>query len=446
MNAPHNIDRTYPWSPLGEALKVRGDKITGDRYWCKDFADREWQKMWKRIWHLGGRVSQLEDAGDFIVHNFKHESVIMVRQHDGTIKAFFNVCMHRGNQLVTVAEGGVAEHFTCPYHGWKWALDGKLDWVQDPEDFPQGNPCGKVTLKELRCETWAGFVFWSFDFDAPPLEKYLEPIPQLFANHDLANYVRVVWRTIRVNTNWKFASDNFNEAYHIPSIHPQFMPMIDDHYSTTMFEMYPAGHNRMVERLQPSSRLPDPGKIEPLWAAILSAWDVDPADFEGRAQDARLALQRARRTLGPERGYHYFDKLLDDELTDQFHHTCFPNLTMTLTPEGLHISRTEPDADDPNWSTFDYWYLVPRVDGAEEVASLNGMVPYEAAPHDISVFDAFEDATLTYGDFLTQDLALAAAQQRGLHSMAFEDAHLAGQEDRVRRFHEVLNDYLDGGR
>jgi hypothetical protein len=202
----------------------------------------------------------------------------------------------------------------------------------------------------------------------------------------------------------------------------------------------------MVERLQPSSRLPDPGKIEPLWADILKTWDIDPADYEGRAQEARLALQQARRKLGPERGYHYFDRLLDDELTDQFHHTCFPNLTMTLSPEGLHISRTEPDADDPNWSTFDYWYLVPRVAGADEVASLSGMVPYQDARHDSSVFGAFEEAALNYGDFLTQDLALAAAQQRGLRSMAWEDAYLAGQEARVRRFHEVLNDYLEGRR
>ena len=75
------------------------------------------------------------------------------------------------------------------------------------------------------------------------------PIPTLFANRDLEKYTRVVWQTLRVNTNWKFASDNFNEAYHIPSVHPQFEPMIDDHYSTTLFEMYPNGHNRMVDLL-----------------------------------------------------------------------------------------------------------------------------------------------------------------------------------------------------
>ena len=436
---------TYPVHTSAQVPEARGDRITGDRYWSKEFADREWEHMWKRVWHLGGRVSQLEEAGDFIVHNFRHESVIMVKQKDGSIRAFFNVCMHRGNQLVSVKEGGVSGHFTCAYHGWKWGIDGSLDWVQDPEDFSRGDPCGKLRLKELRCETWGGFIFWSFDPDAKPLLEYLDPIPQLLGNRDLENHVRVVWRTLRVNTNWKFASDNFNEAYHIPAVHPQFMPMIDDHYSTTVFEMYPSGHNRMIEKLQPSSRWDDAQQVKPLWAEVLKAWDLDPADFEGRAQEGRVALQQARRKLGPARGHVHFEKLLDDELTDQFHHTCFPNLTLTGTPEGLHIFRTEPDPEDPNWSTFDYWYLVPRVEGATEVATLYGMRPYEECEHESGSFDDYQ-AELAQGDFLTQDLSLAETQQRGLRSMAFSDAYLADQETRVRRFHEVINDYLEGRR
>jgi phenylpropionate dioxygenase-like ring-hydroxylating dioxygenase large terminal subunit len=440
-----DVSASYPTSPLAEIPAARGDKISGDRYWSKEFAEREWEHMWKRVWHVGGRVAQMEEAGDFIVHDFKHESVLMVKQKDGSIRAFFNVCMHRGNRLALSEEGGVASHFSCTYHGWKWGINGSLDWVQDAEDFPQGNPCGKLKLKELPCEIWGGFVFWSFDPDVKPLMEYLDPVPQILENRDLASYKRVVWRTLRVQTNWKFASDNFNEAYHIPTVHPQFMPMIDDHYSTTIFEMYPSGHNRMIEKLQPSSRGPDAGQMKPLWAQVLAEWDIDPALFDGKAQEARLALQQARRKLGPARGFTYFNQLSDDELTDQFHHTCFPNLTLTGTPEGLHVFRTEPDADDPNWSTFDYWYLVPQVDGASEIATLYGMRPYEEAVHEVGSFGDYQ-AEIAQGDFLSQDLSLAETQQRGLRSMAFEDGYLAGQETRVRRFHEVINDYLEGRR
>lgn len=370
--------------------------------------------------------------------------MLIVRQTDGGIKAFFNVCMHRGNQLVTADEGGV-NSFTCPDQGWQWAIDGELSWVQDAEDFPQGNSCGKLRLKELSCDTWGGFIFWSFDPDAKPLLEYLDPIPTLFSNRDLENYKRVVWVTLRVNTNWKFASDNFNEAYHNPAVHPQFMPMIDDHYSTTLFEMYPTGHNRMIEKLQPSSRLSADEDMQPLWEDVLRAWDINPDDYRGRAQEARLALQQARREKGPERGMHYFDDLLDDELTDQMHHTVFPNLTITATAEGVHVFRTEPDAEDPNWSTFDYWYLAPPIEGDPEVPTLFGMRPFEEAEHESGSYTDYE-ASIDQGDFLTQDLSLAETQQRGLRSMAFENCYLSGQETRVRRFHEVLNDYLEGRR
>lgn len=445
MNSQHRPQQaSYPTHPDAEVPKARGDAISGDRYWSKEFAEREWEHMWKRIWHVGGRTAQLQEPGDFVVHTFRHESVIMVRQHDNSIKAFFNVCMHRGNQLLTEEEGGL-DAFTCPYHGWRWGINGELEWVQDAEDFPQGNPCGKLRLKELPCDTWGGFIFWSFDPNVKPLLEYLDPLPTLLGNRDLDNYVRVVWQTLRVNTNWKFASDNFNEAYHIPAVHPQFMPMIDDHYSTTVFEMYPTGHNRMIEKLQPSSRLDPSEDMQPLWEDILKAWDINPDDYRGRAQEARIALQKARRELGPKRGLQYFDQLTDDELTDQMHHTCFPNLTLTGTPEGLHVFRTEPDAEDPNWSTFDYWYLVPRLDNATEVPTLYGMRPYEEAQHESGSYKDYE-ASIDQGDFLTQDLSLAETQQRGLRSMAFQDCYLSGQETRVRRFHEVLNDYLEGRR
>ncbi|MCJ2178744.1 aromatic ring-hydroxylating oxygenase subunit alpha [Novosphingobium album (ex Hu et al. 2023)] len=444
LDTPTKSD-TYPTHPDAQFPKARGDAITGDRYYSKEFAEREWEHMWKRVWHVGGRERQLEETGDFIVHNFKHESVIMIRQEDGSVRAFFNVCLHRGNRLVNVEEGGVAKHLTCPYHNWKWNIDGALDEVQDPEDFSRGNPCEKLRMKELPCETWGGFVFYSFDPNALPLMEYLDPIPTLLGNRDLKNWKRVVWLTLRVNTNWKFASDNFNESYHIPAVHPQFQPMIDDHYSTTIFEMYPNGHNRMIEKLQPSSRYETSVNVMPLWADVLKEWDLDPAEFEGKAQEARIALQQARRTLGPQRGYHYMAQLSDDELTDQFHHTGFPNLTLTGTPEGLHMFRTEPDAEDPNWSTFDYWYMVPEVEGMNEVATIYGMQPFEEAEHKTDLFTNAGDL-LKQGDFLAQDLSLAVTQQQGLRSMGFQQAYLADQEERISRFHEVINDYLEGRR
>ncbi|MFX5813074.1 Rieske (2Fe-2S) protein, partial [Acinetobacter baumannii] len=85
--------------------------------------------LWPKVWHLGGVLAELEEEGDFIRHNFGKESVIMVRQADGTVKAFYNTCPHRGNRLV-LGDAGSTPRITCGYHGWQFDTDGTLVHVQ----------------------------------------------------------------------------------------------------------------------------------------------------------------------------------------------------------------------------------------------------------------------------------------------------------------------------
>ena len=110
----------------------------------------------------------------------------------------------------------------------------------------------------------------------------------------------------------------------------------------------------------------------------------------------------------------------------------------------MHFFRTEPHATDPGRCSFDYWYLVPRVEGQHEVPTIYGARPVEEAEHEALTFAS--GGALPHGDFVAQDLGVAVAQQQGLHSMGYDDAYLSGQESRIRRFHEVLNDYLEGRR
>lgn len=438
--------KTYPTVDEVRVQPLRGDPMTGERYYSRDFAQQEWDHMWKRVWHVAGRVADLEEPGDFVVHNFLRESVVVVMQEDGSFRAFFNSCGHRGNRLVRSQQGAVNGVMTCAYHGWQWGLDGVLCHVQDADDFPQGNPCGKRRLKEVQCDTWGGFVWYNMDPNAPSLADYLHPIPALLAGRRVDSLTRVVWRTIRVNTNWKFSPDNFNESYHLPAVHPQMQDMIDEDYRNTVFDMYPNGHNRMIEQGQPSLRSLCPNEVGPVWDMMLREWGLDPADFAGRSRDGRRALQLRKRTLGKERGCDYFDTLMDDELTDYFHHTLFPNVTLTGTPDGVHFFRTEPDPFDPEWCTFDYWYMVPPVQGQPDVATLYGVRPRRECEHETAEYGKGDPSEHHLGNFIDQDLSVAVAQQQGFHSQGYEDAYLSGQESRVRRFHEVLNDYIAGRR
>ena len=429
----------------GTAVELRGDPITGDRYYSKDFMEREWDHMWTRIWHLGPHLSEIPEPGDYRVHDFRHESVIIIRQEDGTVRAFYNTCRHRGNRLAW-SELGSGNGFVCSYHGWEWGIDGMLNHVQDPDDFENGNPCGTLTLSELRCETWGGFAWWNMDDDAPTLLDYLDPIPYLFRHRPMDTSTRVIWRTFAVNTNWKFASDNFNESYHLPTVHPELRASIDEDYANTVFEMYPTGHNRMIEMGQPSMRADNPNEVEEPWDSILAEWDLDPADFAGRSREGRVALQQAKREKWREKGFLHYEHYDDAELTDPHHHTLFPNVTMTAGPEGVHIFRTEPHIDDPNKCTFDYYFLAPPIEGATEIGTIVGMRPLEDAEHEFFDYGDGIDVPDMRGSFLVQDLSVAVGQQRGLRSRGYTDAHLCGQESRVRRFHEVLNDYLEGRR
>ena len=265
-------------------LPLRGDPIGGERYWSREFMEREWQHVWTRVWHVGGRLSEIPEAGDYVVHNFRHESVVIVRQPDGGVRAFYNVCQHRGNRLVWSTSGGVNDALTCAYHGWKWGLDGTLLDVQDPDDFADGNPCGRSAPERGALRVLGRLRLVQHGRQRPTARpSILHPVPTLMGGRRLETMTRVVWRTTQVRTNWKFSPDNFNESYHLPAVHPQLQEVVDEDYRNTVFEMYANGHNRMIEQGQPSLRARKPNDVEPGWQYQLEEWGLDPRDFAGRA-------------------------------------------------------------------------------------------------------------------------------------------------------------------
>lgn len=432
-----------------DAANLRGDPITGDRYYSKAFADAEWDHMWSRIWHVAGRTAELEEAGDFVVHDLMKESVICVRQDDGSIRAFYNACQHRGMRLVNTSSS--VNEFNCPYHGWRWAKDGVLAYAQDADDFPAGNPCGKLRLKELRCDTWGGFVWYTMDDAAPSLAEYLHPMPDLYRNYAMDDAVRVVWMRIALDANWKFVTDNFSESYHTRTAHPQVPPWIDQDVDTARHEMFPGGHGRTVQPMRPSlsDRLPE-GVPHP-FDSILREWSIDPdryASFQEKTMQGWLDLKAAKRTAWRDRGYLHYEHLDDEQLTDSPHTVIFPNVTISFLPDNLIFFRSEPHPENPEKCFLDLWCMAFPVAGQTEVQSIMaGPQRLREAPScDHRVFDGGRGVPELAGQIVFQDMMLAQGQQAGMHSRGYADAHLSGQETRVRFFHETLNDYLEGRR
>jgi len=414
---------------------VRGDPITGERYYSRRWAQAEWDHVWTKVWHIGGMAADLEEPGDFLTHNLGRESVVMLKQEDGSVRAFYNACKHRGYRLAWTEVGG-SPFLTCAYHGWRYAPDGTLIHAQDPDDFPGGNPCGRTKLEEIPCAVWGGFVWFTMDRDAAPLADWLGPVGRQMEQWGMDGMTRVMALKSDVPCNWKIIRDNFNESYHLPTLHPQIANVIDDSLEDTIFEIYPDGHNRMIMRgLKPSGRYDTADILEMPLAQALEYWELDPKDFEGRASQTRAAIIAKKRELGRARGYPHYDGMGDSEIVDFHHYTLFPNLTFTMWPDGVQLLRSEPHPTDPERCIFDHWFMAHRIGDSDVVIGPMGPTPFQAVERETVIF-----GTKSLGDVADQDLSVAIGQQEGLHSRGYTGGLLANQEKRVQAFHERLND------
>lgn len=431
-----------------DPANLRGDPITGDRYYSKAFAQQEWDHLWSKIWHIAGRLADIPEEGDFVVHNFLKQSVIAVRQADGSVRAFHNSCGHRGMRMVDGISSVTA--FTCPYHGWRWGIDGVLEHAQDADvDFTRGNPCGKLSLKELRCDTWGGFVWYSMDEAGPTLAEFLEPMPALYRGYPMDRAVRVAWYRIELNANWKFVTDNFSESYHTRTAHPQVPPWIDQDVDSARHEMWPKGHGRTVQPMRPSLSDRPEGGGNAMFEAELRKWDIDPDKYETYEDFALQGwkdLKAAKQKLWKEKGYLHYEHMNDEEITDSPHTVIFPNVTISFLPDNLVLFRSEPHPDDPEKCYFDLWCMAFPVAGQTEVESIMaGVKPLrEVEECEHRVFDQGRGIPELAGQIVYQDMELAEGMQAGMHSLGYRDAYLSDQETRLRFFHETLNDWIEG--
>ena len=367
----------------------------------------------------------------------------MVRQDDYSVRAFFNVCQHRGSRL-TFSRDGETDSFTCPYHGWEYATDGRLIKAQDSEDFPR-NPCEYVTLVELKCELFAGFIWVNMDPDCQSLRDFLGPVWEDWERYKSENWQRFTAMTVNVPCNWKVLQDNFCESYHLPTVHPQLRESHEESYEKTSFDSCSEGHSRMI-MLGATPSETQYGAEPPLTEGLserLKLWDLHPRDFEGRALDARKALQQQMRKIGPERGHKHYENLRDEQLTDAHMYHSFPNCSLTVGADGVLLQRMTPHPNDPEQCTFDHWYYAFTPPNGEDVLRAQTNIRVDAKGVEQEFFD-YGDRPM--GIIPDQDVAITTGQQLGLRSRGFKRATTAGQEDRISWLHSIIDEYMAGER
>ena len=153
MNKPTDFVFTPTAKAPEPSLGLR--RIPVDRYTDPVFLKLEDDCIWSKTWLLAGAACDVAEPGDFFVFENLRESVLVTHAEDGVVRAFYNVCQHRGNQLKASGCGN-SPYLSCGFHGWEYYLDGSIKEIPEANDFPQGVPAEELSLKEVRCEAWGG--------------------------------------------------------------------------------------------------------------------------------------------------------------------------------------------------------------------------------------------------------------------------------------------------
>ncbi len=202
--------RTLPWSWYSDPTVLQ----------------LEQERIFRRFWQYAGRADEVAEPGSFSATRVGDVPVVLVRDEEDTLRAFVNVCRHRGHVLCD--SSGKRSTLQCPYHAWTYGLDGRL--ITAPRANREGGiETDELGLVQLRLETWGPLVFVNPDPDAAPLADYLEDIPERVAaaGVDLDGLRFLQRAESELQANWKISSENFLECYHCPTAHPGFSAVVD---------------------------------------------------------------------------------------------------------------------------------------------------------------------------------------------------------------------------
>jgi phenylpropionate dioxygenase-like ring-hydroxylating dioxygenase large terminal subunit len=203
------MEKTLPWAWYADPGVLR----------------REGERIFARAWQYVGHTGQVEEDGSYFASVAGQIPVVVTRARDGLLRAFVNVCRHRGH--VVASGAGARETLQCPYHAWTYGLDGALRAAPRSNREP-GFEFGELGLQSIRVDTWGPFVFVNPDRDAEPLADALGDVPTRLAEIIDVDALRFRFRTeFELEANWKIACENFLECYHCAVAHPGFTAAVD---------------------------------------------------------------------------------------------------------------------------------------------------------------------------------------------------------------------------
>jgi phenylpropionate dioxygenase-like ring-hydroxylating dioxygenase large terminal subunit len=433
-----NDTKSVPSVLLEESVADLGtEDIPRDVFFSKEYHELEVEKLWKKVWQWACREEEIPSVGDYEVYDIADLSVIVVRAAPDKIRAFYNSCLHRGAQLNV--GGGNEKKISCPFHGWKWNLDGTLAHIPCKWDFDHVED-EAFRLPELRVATWRGFVFINFDPDCESLESYLEIVPEHFKHFTKRDLYIAAHGAQVIPANWKVTLEGFLETYHVFALHPQILPFVGD--ANAQCDVY-GRHNRMIAPIGVQS--PHLGsdvdqqilarrmaKMMPGHSRVGQADETLSEGMSARSHFAEIARQQMHKRFGLE-----CSDLSDSEMLDSIRYLIFPN-TVVAGDIGVSISsRVRPNGNDPNSSILENLVLLPSPPGeSPSPAKTHWLKPDESW----TSVPGFPKDT---GRVFDQDNLVLSHVQRGLKGGLKPGITLGKHlESRIKHFHHVLDRQL----
>ncbi|GAA4809953.1 hypothetical protein GCM10023232_01220 [Sphingosinicella ginsenosidimutans] len=404
-----------------------------ERYTDPGFFRAECEKMWPNVWQFAARQEEMPEPGDYVLYENAGRSYLVTRQADGSVRAFHNVCLHRGRKLRT--ESGWASNFQCPYHGFTWETDGSLKRIPCQWDFSHLDG-QDLSLPEAQVGQWGGYIFIKEAEGGPTLEEFLSPLPEHFARWRHEDAYTTSWVAKVVPANWKACAEAFMEAYHVSTTHPQIMAFTGD--VNSKYNLYGDNVNLAITPF---------GVLSPTLGDSADEQEIidNFLKYNGRVVTPGTTIdvpegKTARATMGDFNRRRFgelfgrdLDHASDAEVQDAFTYNVFPNFSPWGGFQPTVVYRWRP------WHDHRHTLM--------EVRLLGRLKPGETAPVPAMTFlephESFADHLGQLGAILEQDMHNLPHVQTGMEASKTRKLQLAHyQESRVRHFHRTLDSYL----
>ena len=214
---------------------VRGHTLPQQLYTSEAVFDFEMKAVFARSWLQAGHLAEVVKVGDYITVQLGKTSVVIIREAESSVRAYFNACRHRGSMICT-SEKGSARRLVCPYHQWTYDLKGNLIFAKNmPTDFDQS----RHSLIPLQCEVVAGVIFIALSDDVPDFGEFRRQIEPMLVPHDLENAKIAHAAVLPEHANWKLVMENGRECYHCSARHPELLSSFRDPTEEDYFEDQP---------------------------------------------------------------------------------------------------------------------------------------------------------------------------------------------------------------